>query len=430
MKTKNFASTRKITLGIAALLLVLSLGGCSKPSQVAPTATQDPAQFATQAVQTILAEFTQQAAQSGAQATWTPTLETAGEGDQPAATATQAPLPTDLPPTATLVPPTPIIPSLTPVPVVCNRAQFVGDITVQDQAPFAPEAAFTKIWRVKNTGSCTWTKDYRLVLVSGSALGAKQAVALPNKVEPNETTDLVVPMQSPAKLGSYRGDWLLSAPDGTRFGVGPNGASSVYVAIRVMKLGNPALAYDFAAKVCKAQWQSGTGLLPCPGTSSGTQGFSILLDEPRLENRQENELTLWTQPNQAARGWISGTYPAYEILPGQHFIAWVGCLDESKGCNVVFRLDFLNTKNNAVKNLGTWSEVYDGKITKIDLDLSSQAGKTVKFILTVEVAGGDPAKANAFWFVPGIIQGSLPTTTAVPTPTATATATETSAAYP
>ena len=99
---------------------------------------------------------------------------------------------------------------------------------------------------------------------------------------------------------------------------------------------------------------------------------------------------------------------------------------------MIFRLDFLNTKNNAVKNLGSWQEVFDGKVTKIDMDLSSQAGKTVKFILTVEVGGGDPARANAFWFVPGIVQAPLPTATSTATATATetATATATSEAYP
>jgi hypothetical protein len=92
---------------------------------------------------------------------------------------------------------------------------------------------------------------------------------------------------------------------------------------------------------------------------------------------------------------------------------------------VTFRLDFLNTKTGSVKSLGVWQEIYDGMVTVVDLDLSQHAGKTVRFILTVEVAGGDPGRANAFWFVPGIVQGTVPTATATATPTATATSTST-----
>ncbi|PIU90073.1 MAG: hypothetical protein COS63_04110, partial [Anaerolineae bacterium CG06_land_8_20_14_3_00_57_67] len=50
----------------------------------------------------------------------------------------------------------------------CDWAQFVADITVPDGASFAPGAAFTKTWRLKNIGTCTWTTSYALVFVSGS----------------------------------------------------------------------------------------------------------------------------------------------------------------------------------------------------------------------------------------------------------------------
>jgi hypothetical protein len=74
----------------------------------------------------------------------------------------------------------------------------------------------------------------------------------------------------------------------------------------------------------------------------------------------------------------------------------------------------------------------DEKITEIDLDLSEHAGKSVQFYLTVEITGGDPARANAFWFVPVIIQGSVPQITPTPTetPTTTPTPTETPTVAP
>jgi hypothetical protein len=195
-----------------------------------------------------------------------------------------------------------------------------------------------------------------------------------------------------------------------------------------MSLANPDLAYDFAANTCKAEWHSGAGKLPCPGTSSGNEGFVTLLDHPNLESRQEDGLALWVHPQRIEKGWITGMYPEFYIRTGHRFQAWVGCLADSKGCQVNFRLDFLNTKTGAVKNIGFWQEAYDEKVTVINLDLSQHAGKTVKFIFTVEVAGGDPGRANAFWFVPGILY--IPPPTETPTPTNTPSVTPTPSSTP
>ena len=39
----------------------------------------------------------------------------------------------------------------------CDQAQFVSDLTVPDGSSFAPGATFTKTWRLKTIGTCTWT---------------------------------------------------------------------------------------------------------------------------------------------------------------------------------------------------------------------------------------------------------------------------------
>lgn len=431
-----------VILGLGIGMMAILWGMVAKASSP-PTPQQDSAMIFTQAVETMMAELTQRAAANTvtisetlspvpeASSTPSPTLSMTVQEPMPSftPTPTSSSTPSPIPPS-----PTRIIPSLTPVTVLCNSAQFVRDVTVMDNTPFAPDTAFVKTWRVKNTGSCTWSQEYNLVFVSGNSMGAKQTVSLPAKVAPNQTIDISVGMKSPTNKGTYRGDWMLSSPNGVRFGTGSSGTGTLYIAIRVLNLTNPSLVYDFAANYCKAQWQSGAGKLPCPGTSSGTEGFVTLLDTPKLENRQEDELTLWTHPQSIQNGWISGMYPTFTIQSGHHFIAWIGCLGDSKGCNVTFRLDFLNTKNGQVKSLGVWQEIYDGNITVIDLNLSQHEGKVVQFILTVDVTGGDPARANAFWLVPGIVQGTKPLTTPTHTqtrtPKPTGTSTPTSTASP
>ena len=37
---------------------------------------------------------------------------------------------------------------------------FVSDVTIKDGQTLYGNESFTKVWRVKNTGSCTWTPDY------------------------------------------------------------------------------------------------------------------------------------------------------------------------------------------------------------------------------------------------------------------------------
>ena len=109
----------------------------------------------------------------------------------------------------------------TAVPADCsNSAALVSDVTVPDGTQFPANTGFNKIWRIRNTGTCTWDNRYRLVHHSGSLLGAiANRLPLPGSVAPSQTIDLSVSMVSPADAGSYQSDWLLEAPDGRPFGV-------------------------------------------------------------------------------------------------------------------------------------------------------------------------------------------------------------------
>src|SRR3972149_4698274 len=51
----------------------------------------------------------------------------------------------------------------------CNVSQFITDVTIPDGTVMTPGQAFTKIWRIKNIGSCTWT-GFSLVFDSGNAM--------------------------------------------------------------------------------------------------------------------------------------------------------------------------------------------------------------------------------------------------------------------
>ena len=148
--------------------------------------------------------------------------------------------PTGIPSTSTVpreggASPTPFPPPSvtdTPVPDVSGpggctlNAAYVADVTVPDDTEFDPGAAFTKVWRVRNSGTCEWEAGTRLIFVSGERMGGPAAVDVP-QVAPGSDTDVGVDLVAPTLPGTYRSTWRLQGPDGVRFG------ARVYVQIVV-----------------------------------------------------------------------------------------------------------------------------------------------------------------------------------------------------
>jgi hypothetical protein len=128
-------------------------------------------------------------------------------------TPTQTPTPTETPtPTDT---PTPLPPTDTPIP--CNQAVFEGDITIPDNTLVDPGQTLNKVWRLRNTGSCTWTPDYQVVFNQGDGMGVssqyRQSLTS-GSVAPGQMIDISVNLAAPSAKGVYRGDWSLNDPVG------------------------------------------------------------------------------------------------------------------------------------------------------------------------------------------------------------------------
>lgn len=121
-------------------------------------------------------------------------------------------------PTATSVaPPTAAPPTSAPQPAACTKgATFVADVTVPDGTVLAPNQAFNKIWRIRNTGTCNWN-NYHFVYVAGIHMSAAAAVAVP-QTNAGATVDLLVVMTAPSNAGTYTGEWQLRDEQGALFG--------------------------------------------------------------------------------------------------------------------------------------------------------------------------------------------------------------------
>ena len=315
----------------------------------------------------------------------------------PTATAEPTPTFTDTPPpTATSTP----TPSATPQPE--EWALFISDVSVADGTFYGPRQKLEKTWRIKNIGATTWTRDYDLVFVDGTAMTETTAVALPYKIKPGEAINLSVKMTAPRTPGEYTGRWMLRTASGEYFGVGAGADQPLTVKILVLNV-NPDAAYDFILNMCEATWWNGVmEPLRCPSPLSNTRGFVTMLPGPALENGSNDRPVIWMRPNGKLEGFTAGKYPPYLVQDGDHFRAKIGCLNRSADCKLTFKLQYQIGKDDLV-TLAEWNQVADGSVAKIDLDLSELEGQNVKFILRVIGQRKSFEDQNGFWLTPQII---------------------------
>ncbi len=216
---------------LAAALVIVSCSGT--PTSTAATATAAPPPTAV-----VTSHTATPSPAGGGEATPTevgPTEVTPTEA-QPTPTPTEAaptPTPTDVQPT-----PTPTPETETAGGSGCtNVLAFFEDVTIPDGSPIRQGESFTKTWRVRNEGTCTW-KDYQLVFVGGEQMNAAPVKPLDVTVPPREVADISVELVAPKRGGEYVGQWQLQDSSGKRFGVSPGQSGTLYTQIVVNFSGN------------------------------------------------------------------------------------------------------------------------------------------------------------------------------------------------
>lgn len=375
---------------IALLLMCALLTACGAVTQ---TPTNTPVNMEATQVAQYVAETkeVQQAVATQVQATQV-VLMTETATNLPTATATFVP-PT---PTNTPVPTNTATPTATATPVICNAAQLVADMTIAKDDMLPGGITFTKVWRVKNVGTCTWTKDFSIVYDSGRQLGGS-TTKLTKKVAPGETVDIAVVMKTPTEKGTYKGYWLLKDADGDTFGIGAGAKDALKIQLQVSGEAE-AYAYDLAANFCQAAWKTDDTTIYCGGTKANKNYVQYANNFKMESGATEDEPVLLVTLGKQQR--VRGNYPAYVVQPGDHFVSWIGCVAGSTDCRVVMRVIY-KLADGTTGVLGEWEEVYDGSIVKMDLDLSALVGEEVTFILDMETKF-NASQHQVFWFVPGV----------------------------
>ena len=190
------------------LFLALVVTACNLPGSTPEPENNSAGAVLTAAAQTVEANLTQAAIQNPPTVPVVPTSTTA-------------------PPTVTLAVASST--SSAPLPTAtsdCDDGDFVTDVTIPDGTILDPNESFTKTWRLKNSGTCSWTPSYAVVFSNGDSMNGPTTQALAGNVNPGQTMDISVNLKAPASPGDYTGYWKLRNAAGVTF-------ATFYVTIKV-----------------------------------------------------------------------------------------------------------------------------------------------------------------------------------------------------
>ena len=125
---------------------------------------------------------------------------------------------------------------------------FVDDLSYDDTngAPVVqPGQAFKKGWRLKNSGTTTWSPDYQLHYAKGSPSSAAQMggkpVAMGKSVAPGQTIDVYADLTAPQAPGTYQAWWQMKNAAGQEF------AKQIWVKVQVPAPAPPPTATPSAS---------------------------------------------------------------------------------------------------------------------------------------------------------------------------------------
>jgi hypothetical protein len=250
-------------------LALAGLAGCNMPrgQGVSDSATPN----ATQIFKTVLARLTQ-----------THSIEPTITASPPPAASTRPTATTQLAAAYTQSP-QPTSQASDPSPT-CDRAApgVPIDVSVPDDTVLQAGQSFTKIWRLRNVGTCTWTRAYRVELFSGDALGAAPSVTLVHEVPPGQGIDISVDMVAPRAAGMFQGNWKLRNQENQWFGIGPNGDSPFWVRIVIPPTPTPSPTITPEVTPTPTFTLIPSSVPQAAGTISVTLGTKINLDNGDL----------------------------------------------------------------------------------------------------------------------------------------------------
>ncbi len=115
----------------------------------------------------------------------------------------------------------------------CNNSAFEADVTIPDWSVIKPGVNFKKVWKIRNTGTCTWDEGYALVYIGGSKPDLDPYTFEFSKktdkdfVAGGEAIDIGIDLTAPCTPGKYEGHWRMRNDQNYFFGT----TVSVYIEV-------------------------------------------------------------------------------------------------------------------------------------------------------------------------------------------------------
>lgn len=98
-----------------------------------------------------------------------------------------------------------------------NNAEFLNDVSIPADTEVERGDVFVKIWRIRNSGTCTWTPAYHIRYVEGNPIDW-QEMAIGSVVAPGEETEVSITANSPFNPGIYQAWWQIADEQEQPFG--------------------------------------------------------------------------------------------------------------------------------------------------------------------------------------------------------------------
>lgn len=157
-------------------------------------------------------------------------------------------------------------------------------------------------------------------------------------------------------------------------------------------------ALDFVTTMCKAEWFTKAGTLPCPGDASKSDAGFVARLAGEKQGLSPEFPVLLMYPSQDRNETVFGRYPAFTVQKGDRFRSVLACRAHTF-CDVEFSLDYSTAEGSA--RVATWTYRFTEEPIVVDYALDGLAGRDVQFVLSVRGIG-NRIDAYGVWLFPHI----------------------------
>jgi len=99
----------------------------------------------------------------------------------------------------------------------CYNATLVSDVTIPDGTEVKAGDSFTKTWSIENSGTCEWTRDFKITFVGGNLFGS-DTTKIRKFVKAGATVNISLDMVAPKGSGTATSSWQMADESGNLFG--------------------------------------------------------------------------------------------------------------------------------------------------------------------------------------------------------------------